>query len=381
MGTVSQRKNKDGTIRYRAEIRIAKEGQPKFSESKTFSKKSLAESWIKKREAEIELNPELLHKSDKKSIRVTDAIEKYIAETNNSFGRTWYSSLRLIGKTPFGLKYLDKVGREDFLKYAQSRLNGTYPNRPPIKPQTLNHEIATIRSLLKHAENVWGYDVKLDEFDKVVRGLSYSRQLTRSNQRTRLPTSDELQALTTYFYTRFMRRTTPTPNHLIMWFAIYTARRQEELTRLDIREYHDGFWTVKDIKNPKGSKGNHKTFKVADKAQALIPLFFDENLREIQRTGLKRYNEHLLISSQAKVIGKTFGEACKMLGIDDLHFHDLRHEASTRLAEQGLTIPQMQQITLHDSWSSLQRYVNMKPRKTVLDFDEAMRVAIASNGF
>jgi len=67
-----------------------------------------------------------------------------------------------------------------------------------------------------------------------------------------------------------------------------------------------------------------------------------------------------------------------MLDIDDLHFHDLRHEAATRLSEQGLTVPQMQQVTGHESWSSLQRYVSVSPRKTLLDFDEAMMIAMRS---
>ena len=39
--------------------------------------------------------------------------------------------------------------------------------------------------------------------------------------------------------------------------------------------------------------------------------------------------------------------ACKMLGIKDLHFHDLRHEATSRLFERGFSIVQAQQITLH----------------------------------
>jgi hypothetical protein len=37
MGYNTQRKLKDGTIRYRAEIRINKKGFPAFKESKTFS--------------------------------------------------------------------------------------------------------------------------------------------------------------------------------------------------------------------------------------------------------------------------------------------------------------------------------------------------------
>jgi len=64
-----------------------------------------------------------------------------------------------------------------------------------------------------------------------------------------------------------------------------------------------------------------------------------------------------------------------MTGIEDLRFHDLRHEGITRLAEDGLTIPQLQQISLHESWESLRRYVNLKSRRDRLDFVEAMKVA------
>jgi len=43
------------------------------------------------------------------------------------------------------------------------------------------------------------------------------------------------------------------------------------------------------------------------------------------------------------------------------------------LAEQGLTIPQIQQYTLHDDWNSLKRYVNLDIiRKELLNFTNAM---------
>lgn len=58
-----------------------------------------------------------------------------------------------------------------------------------------------------------------------------------------------------------------------------------------------------------------------------------------------------------------------------MRFHDLRHEAATRYAEDGFTIPQLQTITLHESWNTLKRYVNLKKRGTRLEFEEAIRVA------
>ena len=71
-------------------------------------------------------------------------------------------------------------------------------------------------------------------------------------------------------------------------------------------------------------------------------------------------------------MGSEFRKACKLLGIDDLKFHDLRHEGCTRLAEQGFTIPQIQQISLHDSWGSLERYVSVKRRKQTLNFEKLL---------
>lgn len=97
-------------------------------------------------------------------------------------------------------------------------------------------------------------------------------------------------------------------------------------------------------------------------------------MRKIVAT-IDHWDEELLLPLAGFMISKHFTEACKLLAIDGLCFHDLRHEAATRLAEQRFTVPEMQQVTGHDSWSSLQRYVNVTPRKTVLEFDEAMSVA------
>jgi hypothetical protein len=43
-GTITTRKTKDGQIRYRAQLRIDRDGV-KFNESRTFSKKGLASEW------------------------------------------------------------------------------------------------------------------------------------------------------------------------------------------------------------------------------------------------------------------------------------------------------------------------------------------------
>jgi integrase len=68
----------------------------------------------------------------------------------------------------------------------------------------------------------------------------------------------------------------------------------------------------------------------------------------------------LVFPYQSDTISAAFTRACKFLTIDDLRFHDLRHEGVIRLFEIGETIPQVAAVSGHRSWSSLQRYTHIK---------------------
>ena len=59
-------------------------------------------------------------------------------------------------------------------------------------------------------------------------------------------------------------------------------------------------------------------------------------------------------------ISAGFTRACKLLGIEDSRFHDLRHEGVTRLFEMGRTLPLAASVSGHRSWQSLQRYSHIK---------------------
>ncbi len=51
---------------------------------------------------------------------------------------------------------------------------------------------------------------------------------------------------------------------------------------------------------------------------------------------------------------------CKRAGISGLHFHDLRHEAISRLFEAGLNVPEVALISGHRTPSQLFRYTQMR---------------------
>nr|WP_226832489.1 site-specific integrase [Acidithiobacillus sulfurivorans] len=59
-------------------------------------------------------------------------------------------------------------------------------------------------------------------------------------------------------------------------------------------------------------------------------------------------------------ISHTFAAACKRAGIEDLRFHDLRHEATSRLFEKNLNPMQVAAITGHKTLQMLKRYTHLR---------------------
>lgn len=54
MGTITQRKRADGSISFRAQVRVRQGNEYLHGESKTFTRRALAQEWIRRREFEIE---------------------------------------------------------------------------------------------------------------------------------------------------------------------------------------------------------------------------------------------------------------------------------------------------------------------------------------
>lgn len=65
----------------------------------------------------------------------------------------------------------------------------------------------------------------------------------------------------------------------------------------------------------------------------------------------------------AHSVTRAFERLCKRAGVTGLHFHDLRHEATSRLFERGYPIEQVAVFTGHKGWVSLKRYTHPDPEK------------------
>ena len=63
---------------------------------------------------------------------------------------------------------------------------------------------------------------------------------------------------------------------------------------------------------------------------------------------------------RADRVSQAFERACKRAGIDGLRFHDLRHEATSRLFEHGLNPMEVATITGHKDLRMLRRYTQLR---------------------
>ena len=135
----------------------------------------------------------------------------------------------------------------------------------------------------------------------------------------------------------------------IVRFAIETAMRQAEIMEL--------IWERVDFRN-------HTVFLQDTKngESRLVPLSV------AAEDCLKRQRERREGSTKGKVWSYTtdgmrasYFKALKKTAIEDLTFHDLRHEATSRFCEKGLPMMTVQAITGHKSTQMLKRYTHISP--------------------
>ena len=159
MGSKTVRKRKDGSVAYNAQVRIMHKGVTVYQESQTFDRKATAQAWIKRVETEMAV-PGVIEKANRSGITVKEMIQKLV-------------------------------------EYADGRIRND-----GIQAQTVGNDLAHIGAVLAVARPAWGYDIDpmaMSDARKVLRKMG---AVTRSKERVRRPTLEELNKLFEYFSQR-----------------------------------------------------------------------------------------------------------------------------------------------------------------------------------
>jgi len=326
-------KSKNGKISYRIFVNATVDGR-KIRESKVFSTRQLAIDWHDKRSKEIERAA--VH-GEMSNDLISSIIERYQKQFAHNYGRSKNYDIARLLNYPIAELPVSKLSAKAIIAHCVER-------NKEAKPQTVANDVIWLRTILHTMAATDGFDYDAAVFEKATTVLKKEKLIAKSVERTRRPTRSELWRLSRYFY----KRKSSLPMIELMWFAIFSARRMSEITRLEWDDNNPDKLTgmVRDAKHPRNKKGNHKRFKYPKSAWKIVE-------RQAR-------NGPLIFPYNTQTIGDYFRKACKILGIQDLHFHDLRHEATSRLFEAGYSIEQVQLFTLHDDWKTLARYTHLR---------------------
>lgn len=320
--------------KWRAQVR--RKGYP--PQTQTFPTKVLADKWARQIEAEIDAGR--AGQLAPSHLTVGQLIERYEEEfgTAKPFGKNKAATLKLIKKW---------LGREPAGGLTDARILRYITEERGVGGVTAAIDLTYLKGVLKTAKVIWKKGVNPGVVDDAREMLKHMGMASRSNERDRRPTQDEIDRLKRWFA---RRSETLTPDH-IDFILDSCFRPPSELTRLrwDDLNHEDKTILIRDRKDPRRKIGNNQTVPLLGKCYEII-------MRQPQEG-------EYIFPVNGKSWSSLFPRACEELKIVDLQLYDLRHEAISRLVEtRKYSIPEMMLVTGHKDPKQLMRYTQLRAR-------------------
>ncbi|WP_090261180.1 site-specific integrase [Pseudomonas panipatensis] len=346
MATIRKRKRKDGSFGYTAQIRIMRDGQQVYQESQTFDRQQAAKAWASKRETEL-AEPGAIERANRGGSTLRHIIEHYLEEHEviRPLGKTKRATLAAIAASWLGDVTDIKLSSQTLVEYAKWRMG---KEGGAVQAQTVGNDLSHLGAVLSVARPAWGFEIDAHAMGDARKVLKKLGMVSRSKERDRRPEPGELDKLLEHFFEMQKRKPSSINMPKVMAFAIFSTRRQEEICRIRWADLDKAGKRVlvRDMKNPGQKIGNDVWCHLPDEAMRIIetmPEACDE---------IFPYNSDSVSASWTR--------ACKIVGVEDLHFHDLRHDGVSRLFEMDWDIPRVASVSGHRDWNSLRRYTHMR---------------------
>ena len=324
--------------RWRALVRKA--GHQKCE---TFSTKAAATKWAARVEAEIE---ELRSSGimQPRGLSVGDLIDRYIQELypTKRWGRSKSADLARL-KKELGSIAADKLNSSHIVKSFRER------SAEGAGPVTISAQAGYLVGVLKVARSLWHLDVPLQAAQDARSALNSVGLVGKSQRRDRRVSDSEIARVSAAMQNE--NGTIPYPD--LIRFALATGMRISEICRLRWTDVHERDKTIiiRDRKDPQKKIGNDQVVPLLNATGHDAYAILSAQPRGSQR--IFPYSE--------KTVSTMFTRAvAKLDGIEDLHLHDIRHEAISRLFEAGYRIEQVALVSGHKDWAMLKRYTHVR---------------------
>ena len=298
---------------------------------KTFDTKAEAEAWAVTIESEIARGV-FVSRTEAESTTMREALDRYQREIVPGKKNADREGRRVKGLQARTLarRSMASIQGKDIAAFMQQRqAEGAGPN-------TVRLDLALLSHLFNVARTEWGMASLANPVEMI-------RKPRLPAGRDRRLVGDELPRLLTAAQV-YGGEIGP----LITW-AIETAMRRGEIAAMR--------WDHLDRKArvlliPETKTGTPRRVPLSTAALGVLD-------------GLPRRLDGKVWGMRPDSISQAFERVCKAAGIEGLTFHDLRHEATSRLFEKGLGLMEVASITGHKTMQMLKRYTHLRAEDLV----------------
>ncbi len=322
------------------QAKIRRNGRP--HQSKTFQYKVDAEAWARDIENKMDRGI-FVDRSEAEQTTLGQLIGRFEKEfaphhyrAREDGKEAWRFQIDRL-EEELGDYALSVLDQRLIVKYRDIRLKGKGKDRPAVSESTVRKELYMLSKVLYFGETECGITLPrgnpVDKIRKPVDGKARDRRLTPEEWGR---VESECQK----------------SRNIYLWpaveLAVETAVRQGELLALT--------WKHVDLKRklahlPKTKNGEARSVPLSPRAIAILG-------------ALPRAIEGEVVPLQRMTLFHVFKAAVKRAGVDDFTFHDIRHEALSRLAERGdFSVLEMAAISGHKTLQMLKRYIHLQAER------------------
>ena len=304
------------------QARIQRNDYP--DQAKSFNTRAEAVTWARKIEAELDVGINTQRINANKTVLLSELLERYKKEVTVHKKHSSAEAYRV----NFWLRHslatlpITTIKSSDIAKWREERM------RLGRSPNTLRLELAVLSNLFTVASNEWGFE-----------------ELSNPTTKIKLPKlpSGRVRRLSKNEFDLIIKNSESSLLKPITILAIETGMRRSEIA--SIKWQHINL-VKRTLLLPITKNGEAREVPLSSVAINL--------LKSLQKGG-----EDKVFNITAHAITIAFSRACKRASLRNLHFHDLRHEAISRLFEKGLSLAEVATISGHKTWTMLRRYTHL----------------------
>jgi len=304
------------------QVRVRRKGYPEVS--KSFTTRKEAESWARNIESEMDRGV-FVSRVEADNTTLGELLTRYLKEITPQKKHPSIETYRIKAwlKTSLAQRFISNIRSSDYATRRDARI------KDGMAPASIKLEFAIISHLYFVARAEWG-------FDGLENPIRYLRMPKLPKGRTRRVSDEELKLV--------IEHTDSFDLPYILKLAMETGMRRGEIAKLSWKDVDMVRRTAHLMDTKNGDDRFVPLSLTAISVLKSLPVRIDGSV----------------FGMTAHAITYAFIRATKRAGLKDIHFHDLRHEAITRLFEKGFNVMEVGSISGHKTLQMLQRYTHLR---------------------